>query len=264
MSGATKRAVFVPSSRGGVGKSTFVRLLAELHRERETGAVLVDADQGVGQLVKHLGERDSGTGRLLTEQSVERGVQTMDWHADVRGRDAIASHLEHGRDAVFDLPGGSLSTFKVLDDETHFFADVVPSMGYAATIVVMVTPYLETWSDARQVAAWVPTATLLLVRNEGFGERTDFRDWDASETRRELLSSGAREIVFPRLEPRIAARVAHHRLRFHDAPVSEHVAVMDRGRARTWLAAATTAVLEAADILGLEPGSKTSTKRGAA
>lgn len=259
-----KRAVFVPSSRGGVGKSTFVRLLAELHRERETSAVLVDADQGVGQLIKHLGERDAKTGRLLTEQSIERGVQTMDWHADVRGRDAIASHLEHGRGVVFDLPGGSLSTFRALDDETSFFAEVVPSMGYSATIVVMVTPYLETWADAKQVAEWVPSAALLLVRNEGFGERLDFRDWDASETRARLVEGGARGIVLPKLEPRIAARIAHHRLRFHDAPNSEHVAVMDRGRARTWLAAATRTVLEASNVLGLDPSEASNAKRGAA
>ena len=258
------RAVFVPSSRGGVGKSTFVRLLGELHRERETGAVFVDADEGVGQLVKHLGERDVSTGRLLTEQSIQSGVQTLDWHADVRGRDAIASYLQHGRDAVFDLPGGSLSTFRALDDETQFFAEVVPSMGCAATIVVMVTPYLETWSDAKQVADWVPSATLLLVRNEGFGERLDFRDWDASETRTSLLAAGAHEIVFPRLEPRIAARVAHHRLRFFDAPNSEQVAVMDRGRARTWLAAASQAILAAGDILGIEQNAKSKAKRGAA
>lgn len=261
-----KRAIFVPSSRGGVGKSTFVRLLAELHRERGTGVVLVDADQGVGQLVKHLGERDASTGRLVPEQSIERGVQTMDWHADVRGRDAIASYLEHGRDAVFDLPGGSLATFRMLDDETGFFRDVVPGMGYASTVVVMVTPYLETWADAKQVAEWVPNADLLLVRNLGFGEPEDFRDWHASETRAALLAAGAREIVFPRLEARIAARVAYHRIRFHDALTSEHVAVMDRGRARTWLAAATDAVLGTADVLALDATAspKADTKRGAA
>lgn len=260
------RAVFVPSSRGGVGKSTFVRLLGELHRERETGAVFVDADEGVGQLVKHLGERDVSTGRLLTEQSIQSGVQTMDWHADVRGRDAIASYLQHGRDAVFDLPGGSLSTFRALDDETQFFAEVVPSMGCAATIVVMVTPYLETWSDAKQVADWVPSATLLLVRNEGFGERLDFRDWDASETRQMLLASGAAEIVLPRLEARIAARISYHRLRFHDAPTNPNIHIMDRGRAKTWLTAATAALFDASDLLGLNAAAdaKSKAKRGAA
>ena len=265
-----KRAVFVPSSRGGVGKSTFVRLLAELHRERESGAVLVDADSAVGQLLKHLGERDAETGRVLREQSIERGVQTMDWHADVRGRDAIASWLEHGRYAVFDLPGGSLSTLKMLDAETNFFAEVVPSMGYATTVVVMVTPYLETWADAKQVAEWVTNAEVLLVRNEGFGESQDFRDWDASETRRTLLESGAREIVLPRLEARIAARISYHRLRFHDAPTNANIHVMDRGRAKTWLTAATAAIHDSSDLVGLDSvadtptSTKATTKRGVA
>ena len=261
-----KRAIFVPSSRGGVGKSTEVRLIAELHRERGTGAVLVDADQGVGQLLKHVGERDSDTGRLTNPQSIERGVQAMDWHADVRGRDAIASYLEYGRDTIFDLPGGSLSTLKMLDAETNFFAEVVPAMGYRSTIVVMVTPYLETWADAKQIATWVTNADLLLVRNEGFGEPDDFRDWNKSETRAEVLASGAREIVLPRLEARIAARISYHRLRFHDAPTNEHIHVMDRGRARTWLTLATQQIRSAGDLLGLDAveDAKQKSKRGAA
>ena len=258
------RAVFVSSSRGGVGKSTFVRLLAEMHRQRETGAVLVDADQGVGQLIKHLGERDANTGRLLAAQSVERGVQTMDWHADVRGRDAIASYLEHRKVAIFDMPGGSLATFRALDAETRFFAEIVPAMGYASTIVVLVTPYKETWADASLVAEGIPNADVLLVRNGGFGDARDFAKWDQSDTRATLLKGGAREMEFPGLAPGIAADVAFYRLRFLDAPHSEHVAIMDRGRARTWLEAATNVVLEASDVLGLDVTAKPNAKRGAA
>lgn len=261
----TRRAIFVPSSRGGVGKSTFVRLLSELHRERETGAVLVDADARVGQLIKHVGEREVDTGRLLTEQSLDRGVQALDWHADVRGRDAIASYLEHSRDAIFDLPGGSLATLRALDVDTGFFSEIVPALGFTSTVVAVVTPYLETWADAASVAEWLPTSNLLLVRNMGFGDAEDFRDWDASETRAKVIAAGACEILLPRLEARIAARISYHRLRFHDAQRSAHVPVMDRGRARAWLIAATEAIERAADLLGLggRPSASKSKRGGA-
>jgi len=253
------RAIFVPSSKGGVGKTTFARLLAEMLRESHSGAVLVDADQGVGQLLKHLGERDT-KGKLVPTQSIEHGVQVMDWHADVRGRDRLAEMVGHGKDVLIDMPGGSLGTFKALDNETGFFTRVLQAMGVSATICVLVTPYVETWADAKSVREWVPTADLLLVRNESFGEPLDFRDWDASETRADLKRSGAAEIVLPRLEPRIAARVAQHRLRFHDAPTSDKVHVMDQGRAYTWLQKAHAALSEASAILALEP----TANRGAA
>jgi hypothetical protein len=245
------RAIFVPSSKGGVGKTTFARLLAEMLRESNSGAVLVDADQGVGQLLKHLGERDT-KGKLVPIQSIEHGVQVMDWHADVRGRDRVAEMVGHGKDVLIDMPGGSLSTFKALDDETGFFTRVLASMGVAATICVLVTPYVETWSDAKSVREWLPSADLLLVRNEAFGEPLDFRDWDSSETRANLKCNGATEIVLPRLEPRIAARVAQYRLRFHDAPTSDKVHVMDQGRAYRWLEKARAAMSEASAILALE------------
>ncbi len=253
------RAIFVPSSKGGVGKTTFARLLAEMLRESNSGAVLVDADQGVGQLLKHLGERDTN-GKLVPTQSIEHGVQVMDWHADVRGRDRLAEVVGYGKDVLIDMPGGSLGTFKVLDGETGFFTRVLPALGVAATICVLVTPYVETWADAMFVRRWVPSADLLLVRNEAFGEPLDFRDWDASETRAELRRSGAMEIVLPRLEPRIAARVAQHRLRFSDAPTSDKVHVMDQGRAYTWLLKAKDALSEVCVILALE----TVAKRGPA
>lgn len=244
------RATFVPSSKGGIGKTTFVRLVGEMHRAADTGAVLVDADASVGQLLKHLGEREAQTGRILEKQSVERGVLSMDWHADVRGRDAIAEMLAHGRDVLVDLPGGSLSTFRSLADETDFF-HVVRASGFDPTIVLLVTPYVETWNDVRDVQSWLPDVDVLAVVNEGFGDADDFQDWRESKTRSNLLAGRGREIVLPRLEPRIAARIARYRLRFMDAPNSEDVRVLDRGRAKTWLGKATVAISQAGDLLAL-------------
>jgi hypothetical protein len=103
------------------------------------------------------------------------------------------------------------------------------------------------------VHAWLPDANILAVVNEGFGDYEDFADWRSSKTRAALLAGRGREIVFPRLEPRIAARIAWHRLRFFDAPMSERLGVLDRGRVHQWLRRATAAIHEVGDCLGLAP-----------
>lgn len=245
-----KRAIFITSGKGGVSKTKFARLIGEMHREAKTGALLVDADASVGQFLKHLGARDAD-GRIIKPQPLD-GVQAMDWHNDVRGRDQIANLLSHNADVVvFDMPGGSLEGLRTLDDEAGYFA-VVEASGYETTFVSMVTPWVETWSDAAKVRASFPNASHLLVVNHDFGDEDDFRRWKASETRANLVKAGSVEVELPLLKTGIAAEIAYHRLRFHDAPTSDKLEVLDRGRARKWLEAATASVETVAEVLGLK------------
>ena len=247
----TPRLILVSSSKGGPGKTTFAKVVGEEHRRQNTGCIIVDADASVGGLLRHLGDRDT-EGQILPVQSIDSGVLAIDWHQDVRSRDAIADVLAHGRHVLIDLPGGSLGTLKALADETGLF-EIVRRTGFDPTIVCCVTPYRETWGDVRDVQAWLPDTDILAVVNEGFGDHEDFGDWRSSKTRANLLAGRGREIIFPRLEPRIAARIAWHRLRFCDAPTSELLAVLDRGRVHQWLRRATASIHEVEDLLGLRP-----------
>jgi hypothetical protein len=243
------RAIFITSGKGGVAKTKFARLLAEMHREQKSSVLLVDADRAVGGFVKHLGVRD-GDGRLLNPQPLGNGVQVIDWHNDVRSRDEIANLLSHGRDMITDMPGGTVDGLHKLDEEAGL-RDVVTDHGFKSTFVSMITPWVETWADAKKVRAWFPDAAQLLVVNHDFGDDEDFRRWTASETRSELLKSGSREIELPLLQSGIAAEIAFHRLGFFDAPTSDKLEVLDRGRAKKWLTAATAAVDQVGDILAL-------------
>jgi len=252
MAGATaKRLILIPSSKGGIGKTTIARLIGEAHREQGTHAVIVDADSAVGQLAKHLGARNGHAG-LLDPQPVDGGVIMLDWHADVRGRDQIAAVLAYGMPSIIvDMPGGSLGTLLELDAEADLIATIAAA-GYQVTVVVLITPYRETWADAARIRAWVPGADLVAVVNEGFGDADDFSDWRASETRAKLLASPrTKEVIIPRLESRIAASIAGHRLAFRAAAESEHLAVLDRGRARRWLTRCDDALAPVSAELGL-------------
>lgn len=243
-----KRAIFITSGKGGVSKTKFARLIGEMHREASTGAILVDADLSVGQFLKHLGARDQD-GKVLNPQPLD-GVQTLDWHNDARGRDGIANLLSHGRELVVDMPGGSLGGLKALDDEAGLFA-IVEASGFETTFVSMITPWVETWSDAAKIRSHFQQWSHLLVVNHDFGDDEDFRRWSGSETRKHLLANGSREIELPLLKSGVAAEIAYHRLRFHESGTSPLLEVLDRGRAMKWLAAAKTAVSSVGDVLGL-------------
>jgi len=250
------RAVFVASRKGGIGKTKFARLLAEIHRSRKTGPVLVDADRGVGQLLKHLGARDA-EGRLLNPQPtpIEDGVVAIDWHADTESRAMLAEVLAYGRPTIIDLPGGSLDDFRTLDVNAGYL-DVAREMGFEATFVSLITPWVETWADALTIRDWAPSAGHLLVVNQDFGTNEDFADWIASKTRANLLAAGSREIILATLPSGIAARIAKYRLTFHGAIKSDRLLIMDRGWVQRWLARATAAIDEAGDLLGIEPTMK--------
>lgn len=246
-----KRAIFVTSSKGGVGKSKIIRIVAELHREAESNIIMVDADKSVGHLLKHLGSKDSD-GKLIDPQPLDSGVIAIDWHNDERGREQIGELLEHGRSILVDLPGGSLSAFERMDRESGYLG-MLARAGYNVTFLSPIIPWRESWADANQIRSLSPSADHLLIINEDFGETVDFRRWSESNTRANLLSAGSREIVLPKLPSGIASEISYHRLTFHGARTSPHLGVMERGRTQVWLGLAVKALSAEGEALGLPP-----------
>ncbi|MHB8704013.1 MAG: hypothetical protein ACYC8W_07755 [Candidatus Tyrphobacter sp.] len=246
-----KRAMFITSGKGGVTKTKFARLLAEMHRKRELPTVFVDADHDVGQFLKHLGIRGAD-GKVLNPQPPPQdgGVQTIDWHNDVRSRHDLANLLMLGQDVIFDMPGGSLNGLHALDTSAGYM-EIVAEAGFEPTFVSMISPWQETWTDAIKIRTWFPNAGHLLVVNHDFGTERDFRRWTASETRAKLIKGGSREIELPLLESGIAADISYLRLSFHDAPLCADIDVMDRGLAKKWLLSATTTIESVGDLLAL-------------
>lgn len=248
-----KRAIFITSGKGGVTKTKFARLLAEMHRKRGLPTVLVDADKDVGQFVKHLGIRGDN-GMLLDPQPPgdQGGVQTIDWHNDLRGRHDVANVLMLGQDVIFDMPGGSLNGLHALDASAGYM-EIVAEAGFEPTFVSMITPWNETWTDAIKIRTWFPSAGHVLVVNHDFGTDRSFRRWTNSETRAKLLKSGSREIELPILDSGIAAEISHHRLYFHDAYTCTDLDVIEKGETKRWVAEATAAIDSVGDLLALEP-----------
>ncbi|MGV7034928.1 nucleotide-binding protein [Methylobacterium symbioticum] len=70
---ASKRAVFVTSEKGGVGKSVTARALIDQLRTEGVRVAAYDADGSVGGLVRVLGIRDAH-GNLVRDQDPVTGV----------------------------------------------------------------------------------------------------------------------------------------------------------------------------------------------
>jgi hypothetical protein len=274
-----KRIVTSLGDKGGTSKTFLVRKIAEIHLAANTPKLmLVDGDSTVGGLFKFYGERDA-EGNVI-EQS-ERGVQAFALNGTLDSRDTFVNRLLK-RDSslvVMDLPATSLSRLREITED-YDLVKVAANAGYRMTILAPITPYDDSILDLRDAIALIDPAAYetfkklyaakaaptefeaartatrvdyLAIVNLGTGEdRTDFRLWDGADafTRRLLAFVGGREIEMPRLRPRVAALLAHHRLGFKAGEESEHIDLADRSRLEKWNVAAEAALRGAGDLLG--------------
>ncbi|MDQ2664261.1 MAG: hypothetical protein M3Y18_09585 [Candidatus Eremiobacteraeota bacterium] len=241
----SRRVVLTMSGKGGVGKTTLARFLGELHRREKTGAVLIDGDPTVGQLVKSLGKRNRD-GKLLTVQPLE-GVQIFAFHGTERDRDGIADVIGLGDTTLIDLPAASLQYMERLERETGFLG----SLGAGLSIVSMITPDEETRRDLADAMVLAEGAVHIAVLNGHYGEDDDWEDWTHSPTRDRLRTLGGIEASIPRLKPRIADRLKKWHVGFLAAHESPHLDVLDRGRLQRWAERAQVELSPAFPALGL-------------
>ena len=248
----TKRLILTIGDKGGTGKSTFTRLLAELHRKATTDTLLVDADGTVGQLIQFLGERDK-TDALIPDQSHNNGVEYFSLHGDETDRDNLTSILEVGSNTVLvDLPAASITVLKGIEEDLGFFA-LVKRFKYEITFVSVITPYRASVRGVRDITNLAPTATHVVVRNLKEGDADDFAFWAGSDAEKNFTGLGPRGIMIdlPKLKPRICAQLDEKNIRFLDAPNWAELTLADRSRAQTWIDNATANLAPARKALGL-------------
>jgi hypothetical protein len=280
-----KRAIMSLGDKGGSSKSFLVRKLGEMHLRANTpGLMLVDGDQTVGALFRFYAERDE----LDNPRSKQgaRGVQMFGLHGKVDARDSFVNDLlRRGADLVItDLPATSLTKLREISEE-YDFAQAVTDAGYRLTIVAPITPYDDTILDLQEAIALIDPeafaafekvfdaknadatagataaraklktrADYVAVVNLGMAEdRHDFELWDAPDsfTRQLLAFVGGVEVEFPKLRPRIAAKLAKHRLSFAAGEAAEAISITDRSRLQKWNESAEVALRKAGDLLSL-------------
>jgi hypothetical protein len=226
---AVRRAVFVNSEKGGVGKSVTARALIDQLRTEGVRVAAYDADGGVGGLVRVLGTRDAH-GDLIEDQDPVVGVGYYNVRAEA-GRPTLVNCLRSGeRLIVHDLAGGSLVDLMEISDQGDGLKQLLRRFdlnGYRITVLHLISAEVgATQSVARWIDLVGDRVDHVAVRNTRWGKSTgDFPFWhgftDArgvekgGKVRRRLLEElGGHEINLPAMPSGTFAKVDAENLAF--------------------------------------------------
>lgn len=229
------RLVLTHGEKGGVGKTTLARVLADFYKTKDVPFKAFDAEGEAGQLLRFHGDDTSavdvtkaakiapvldflmdGAGKRLA--LVDLGARTG---ADLKG------WLYRGG-ALEEADGGALGITIV-----YVLGGAVDSVGHLK----------ECYSEIGKAANYV------VVRNLGVASK--FEVYDGSNVREELLNNGAREITIPPLDSAVYQSVDKASVSFDDFADNRGgtFSYTERRYCRTWLRECFEALDEVAGVL---------------
>lgn len=249
-----KRLVLIVSGKGGVGKTTFARLLVDTYHSRSIQAALFDADGQVG-----------GLARVYHDV----GVQFYDLRQDGE-RDTLLNSIDTDKAVILhDLPGGSrFEISKIIDTgdgktvegfltaltENHVRLTLVHLLDNEIESAQSVGQYLETFGTDL-----VDHVAVLNLR-ESRHLRDDFPYWYGHEVagqrrygkaRDLLISKGGVEITMPGLQPGIRAKVNALNLRYAQCLTHPDLTITERSAVSHFVRDFHKGLAPAAGLLGL-------------
>lgn len=251
--------VCVVGDKGGIGKSTWARGVADACRQYGVRAALFDADWISRSLFKVFCARGADGAVLpLARQDPRTGCVLYDIHHRELGRDLlINSMVIPGVDVILhDLPAGFRADFVHLmgvpqpDVALKEFVRSCFRLSVRPVFATVITPH---WAG-HQTAAWLAetvgqVATVIAVRNEQYGPE-QFGLWQAGDQER-FLRAGGIEIAMPGLDPQTYLACDTQAVRF-SAVTPELLAPADAMRVASWKHRFEREILTVKDRLGMD------------
>ena len=259
-----KRLILVTGQKGGVGKSTFSRVLLDCLRRRGKSVAAFDGDGSVGHLLQYYGDKQND--KLNYEQNPHTGVAHYDLR-NRRDREHLLQSLHVDASVLLhDMPAGALSSIAEAVDVTGQSAmamvDAARLMGYATTVVIVIN------SDQASARAVVTTlksfgdkAKYVIVKNLNGCTLDDFIVYDGFEdalghrtggtAKRQAAISGAVEIIMPEIFRCTAVKIDLWSLKFSDAVTDHRMHIQDRTRISQWLGLMDAEIEKAGKRLGV-------------
>jgi len=261
---AKKRLILVSGQKGGVGKSTFSRILLDSLRRRGHSVAAFDGDGAVGHLLQYYGEKQNGV--LAVQQNPLLGVERYDLrHRRDRERLLESLHVDASV-LLHDLPAGALSSIveavDVTDQSAMALVDAARQMGYATTVVIVInTDKASALAVETTMKAFGDKARYIVVKNLNGCTLDDFIVYDGFEdaTGRRIGGEASRaaklakvtELVMPEVFRTTSVKIDLWSLRFQDAVNDPHMHIQDRSRISQWMRIMDSEIDKAGKRLGV-------------
>lgn len=251
-----KKAVFVMSQKGGVGKSTFARaLLDHLRRIHPAGSsepaktVAFDLQPEVNQLGMAYGIKKQGANGMEYDAALNKlnpfeGVLSMSLK-NPKELKSLGDALDFDADILlFDLPGGSIDEMKSVFGTLQQFLGEYTDAGYDIVVVMALSFLYASAAGVQEIMnVWGPSAEYVAVLNLGLASRDQFIFFDGARAGRcnypanQIIQAGGTIIEMPALQSDTYAEVDADGISFSEAadPERSPYSRVNRVRIRGWL-----------------------------
>jgi MinD-like ATPase involved in chromosome partitioning or flagellar assembly len=259
-----KRLILITGQKGGVGKSTFARILLDRLRAGNISVAAYDGDGSVGHLLQYYGQKDENT--IRRDQDPTHGVGYYDLR-NRREREQLMESLHQTADIILhDLPGGASAAIAeavdVSGQSSEALVQAASDMGFRTTIIIVIN---TDQASARAVISTIRNfgteADYVIVKNlnactvEDFIVFDGFQDASGNEVGGAAAKAAdqvdATQIVMPEIYRSTAVKVDLWSLPFSESTTDSRMHIQDKTRITQWIDLMSAEVAKAADKLGV-------------
>jgi hypothetical protein len=212
------RIILAHGDKGGVGKSTFARLLADYYEEHNIIWHGYDTDNTNGHLVRFFGAKT--TPILLRDEASTSELLN-----------ALEAGSTHN---LIDMGARSGEVLSKWMADTDFLA-LCTELGFRVTVAFVLSPVLDSVALLKTVAEQIgEKADYVVIKNEALG--SSFEVYDKSKTRVKVTQElGGIEIVLPELAEHAYQRVDQLSISWRSAVETKELALNVRQYVKVWL-----------------------------
>jgi len=229
--------VFVGGSKGGPGKSTIARVLADILAKRQVKFTAIDSDTENAQLYRHYGKSLEVQRIDLTDRET-----MVDFLRDLTVEDLekdslkVLSQLPEPL-IVVDLPSGAEGKLRTFEDDFGLLS-VLDEIACDVTFVSVMSPIKDCVNALRlslELAEGHSNAHTIAIQNLHFGEDRKFEIFHRSEAKKVLKENGLL-LAVSRLDPDTYGAIDEKDLPFREAAAAgSPLFTVNRGYVFKWL-----------------------------